>query len=111
MVLMTATFSNREVDLLKTHKRWLAEEMTDEKWEALGVWMRATDRQRGRALFPRDRLEFLRDPSAAHPVFWGWWTKGGKRHRKKSPPAAPAPEPAPPTAEERKELVKILKTP
>ena len=101
--------SKREEDRLQAHEQWLTDNMSSEHWKALGAWMRASERQRGRSLFPKDRGQFLQDPSQCFPVFWSWWEKGAKNNHK-AKTKAPEPQPQTVSQEDREELLAILKS-
>lgn len=51
-------------------------ELTEEDWKGLSAWVKASNRSRDqRALWPRDRVEFLRNVSEVVSKVRPWWRK------------------------------------
>lgn len=54
-------------------------EFTEEDWKASKAWVSATDRARGRKLWPRDRREFIKNAGEAIEMIRKWWKKDGRK--------------------------------
>lgn len=67
-------------------------EFSDEDWSASKAWVSATDRQRGRKLWPRDRREFIKNAGEAVEMIRKWWKRDGRKLT-----AKPQPVPIEPT--------------
>jgi hypothetical protein len=71
-------------------------ELTEEDWKGLSAWVKASNRSRDqRALWPRDRVEFLRNVSEVVSKVRPWWRK----EQRPAPVAVKAPV-APSTSED-----------
>jgi hypothetical protein len=75
-------------------------ELTEEDWKGLSAWVKASNRSRDqRALWPRDRVEFLRNVSEVVSKVRPWWRK------EQRPAPVPVKAPVAPSTSEDDELV------
>lgn len=98
--LAPRAFSKAENEAMETNAALLAE-MGEDDWTALLAWNSASDRLRGRQLWPRDRVEFLQRVSEALQLIRPWWRSRGREWWENRKPARQPAKPAPSTTAPR----------
>jgi hypothetical protein len=84
-------------------------ELSQDDWLACRCWVICPDRVRDRALWPRDRIEFISNAGQAVEAIRKWWPLAGRKwwDGKQSRPAEP--KPAGPAAEPAEDPASALK--
>lgn len=92
----------------------LLEEFTPDDWLACKAWMKAPQRIRGRALWPRNRAEFVANAGEAIEKIRDWWSREGRKwwspqQRPQGKASEKEPEGTPLTDEEMEAILKQFK--